>query len=112
MSDIGANIKKCRENVGLTQNELGQKINATQKVISAWENGRSEPSIDYIISISKVCRVSLDALILGETSDYSSEILTASEKALIKVWREADELRKMQAYAGLLVNPDYSFTPS
>ncbi len=36
-------IRACREQVGLSQEELGQKIGVTRQTIAAWETGDRDP---------------------------------------------------------------------
>lgn len=63
---IGENIKKARQKKGLTQAELGKKLNVSASMIGAWEKGIRHPKVG---TISKIA----DAL---ETEDY--EILDLS----------------------------------
>ena len=45
---IGERISKLRANSGLTQKELGDKLNVTAQAVSKWENGLSETDIDTL----------------------------------------------------------------
>ena len=45
-------LKKLRVRNNLSQTELAEKLNVKQYVISSWEIGRSEPSINQLISLS------------------------------------------------------------
>lgn len=56
-------IKKYRQQAGLTQSQLAALVGATQKQISAWENGTNEPSIRVLKAISKTLSCSIDDLV-------------------------------------------------
>ena len=49
-------IKLARVELDLTQIQLAQKINATQKSISSYENGLSMPSIETLVKIAKAVK--------------------------------------------------------
>lgn len=48
MSELGsAGIKQTRENLGITQTELAEAIDASRRTVIAWESGESKPSGRY-----------------------------------------------------------------
>lgn len=67
-NSIGERISKLRANSGLTQKELGDKLNVTAQAVSKWENGLSEPDIDTLKKLSVIFGISVSELIDGETS--------------------------------------------
>ena len=62
MINIGATIKKYRENNKITQEELANKIDVTPTYISALENNRKEPSISLLNAISKKLDIPLEIM--------------------------------------------------
>jgi transcriptional regulator with XRE-family HTH domain len=60
---IGANIKKLRKSVGLTQVQLAEKLNTTQKVITDYETGRSKPPRKRLPQIARFFNITVDELI-------------------------------------------------
>lgn len=44
---LGFNLKKARENIGLTQPQLADKIGTIQSTISKWENDKAHPIREY-----------------------------------------------------------------
>lgn len=60
---FGERIRNLREDKDLTQNELGEQVNMTQRKISYIERGKYEPSIDDIVSLCKFFNVSSDYLL-------------------------------------------------
>ena len=61
-------LRALRDERELTQAELAEELGATQRKISYWESGASEPSLSDLMAISLFFDVSLDFL-LGKT-DY------------------------------------------
>lgn len=51
------NIREKREELGLSQKELAEKIGITQSFMCDIEQGRSKPSIDVAIKLAKVLKV-------------------------------------------------------
>lgn len=48
---------------GLTQEDFGALFGATNRQVSNWRSGRTEPNIDTLIKISSACNVSIDWLV-------------------------------------------------
>lgn len=59
---FGWNLKTLRTQAGLTQEELAQKIGSSQKTISSWEVGRTEPTMKDVVSICEALDCSMDKL--------------------------------------------------
>ena len=62
----GAMIKKLREQKGLTQLQLAERLGVSDKSISKWETGRGYPDISLVESLAQVLGVSLVELFAGE----------------------------------------------
>lgn len=65
---IGAYIAKKRQEIGLKQRELAEKLFVTDKTISRWENGNYMPDLTILISLAEILNTSVYELLLGE--DY------------------------------------------
>ena len=64
-SEIGANISKIRGDNNLNQKQFGEKIGYSQRTISDWEKGNTEPNICAIRKICKIFDISYEELIDG-----------------------------------------------
>ncbi len=60
---FGEKIRNLREDLGLNQTELGEKVGMTQRKISYIENNRFEPSIDDIRQLCLFFDISSDYLL-------------------------------------------------
>ncbi len=74
----GSVIKRQREKCRLTQNQLAEKLNVSDKAVSKWETGRGFPDISMLESLAKVLNVSVIELLSGE------EISNSNRSANIK----------------------------
>ena len=59
---IGNNLLMLRKNMKLTQLELAEKFNYSDKSVSKWESGESLPSVEVLYELSKFYGVTLDDL--------------------------------------------------
>lgn len=66
--EIGAIIKKARNEAKLTQEQAAEALEVSRQTISNWENGKSYPDIISVIKMSDLYSVSLDYLLKEENS--------------------------------------------
>jgi transcriptional regulator with XRE-family HTH domain len=62
---IEKNIKNFREQKGISQSELAERLNVTIQAVSNWETGKTQPDIDTLRKIADILEVSIDELIYG-----------------------------------------------
>ena len=67
----GARIKQLREEIGLTQIELADKLKISNSAIGMYETDKREPSDELKIKMSELFNVSIDYL-LGKTDIRNS----------------------------------------
>lgn len=61
--ELAKNVKCFRENMGLTQSELADKMAVDVQDVFDIENGKTNASIDFIIDFSQLADVCVDVLI-------------------------------------------------
>lgn len=66
---IGKFISEKRKEVKLTQSELAEKLNITDRAISKWENGKSMPDSGIIPELCKILNITITDLFNGEIVD-------------------------------------------
>ena len=71
MAKISKNIKKLRQERGLTQEAFAEKLHLTRQAVSSWETGRTQPDVEMLGVISKEFCVSVEELIYGEKRNTS-----------------------------------------
>lgn len=63
--DIAGYIKKARNKLGLTQDEFGELLGCSKQNISAWENGRHEPTYRQMCIVSEKTGVPLPVPVIN-----------------------------------------------
>ena len=66
---VAKNITELRLLNNMTQLELAQKLNYSDKTVSKWERGESTPDISVLVEIANIFGVSLDYLVRSENID-------------------------------------------
>ncbi len=83
---FGQSIKAKREQLGLTQQELAEKLFVSRQTVCRWENGTRCPDLLMAKKIALVLGLSLDELIPGElVQDYVPEKESTLDISCVKV---------------------------
>lgn len=82
--EVSTQIKKYRNTMELSQEELAEKIYVTRQTISNWENGKSYPDIHSLLLLSSLFNISLDQLIKGDIEIMKKEINKEINKAEVE----------------------------
>ena len=72
MKTIGEMISSLRKEKGMTQNELAEKMNVTDKAVSKWERDLSCPDINTISKLANILDVSVDELLQAKKKEKSN----------------------------------------
>ena len=70
-TDFAQKLSGYRQQKGLSQEELAQKIGVSSQTVSEWERGESSPDTDNLIALSEIYGISLDELIKGKNQHQS-----------------------------------------
>ena len=87
--ELSGQIKKYRDQLGLSQEELAEKIFVTRQSISNWENDKTYPDLQSLLRLSELFGLSLDELIKGDIETMKEEINRL-------------EIQKMNRWGGIL----------
>jgi len=72
--ELGKQIKNCRQEANLSQEELAERVYVSRQTISNWENDKSYPDVNSLVLLSEVFHISLDKLIKGDIEKMKEEI--------------------------------------
>lgn len=86
--ELGKQIKKHRQEVQLSQEELAERIYVSRQTISNWENDKSYPDVNSLVLLSETFQISLDNLIKGDIEVMKDVI-------------QKEEIEKMNRYGGI-----------
>ncbi len=81
---IGKFIKEQRKEQKLTQIELAQKLEVSEKTISKWECGNGFPDTSLILPLCKILKISANELLSGKKIN-DKEYKTQAEQNLIEL---------------------------
>lgn len=65
-NSIGERIVGLRKKKGLTQLQLAEKLNISDKAVSKWESGKGDPSVEMLGLLSEFFDCSIDYLVKGK----------------------------------------------
>ncbi len=91
---IGNFIAKCRKAVNLTQMQLAEKLNITDRAVSKWETGRALPDSSIMLELCAILKINVNELLSGESlnmENYDKEL----EKNLIEMAKQKEKADKM-----------------
>ncbi len=81
MQELKANIAKhiiaLRKGMGLTQAELAQRLNYTDKAVSKWERAESMPDVATLKSVADTFGVTVDDLLRDAPDDAATPVIDA-----------------------------------
>ena len=87
---IGRFIAECRKAQNLTQMQLAEKLNITDRAISKWENGKSLPDVSIMLDLCNLLNISVNDLLCGEVvsmENYNKEL----ENNLLEMIKQKEE---------------------
>lgn len=106
--NIGEQIKARRIEIGMTQQDIADRLAVSRSAISNWETGKNYPDLQIIVQISEELNISLDALLKGDTNVVEKIANDTNESK--KLREKAKQLKGVIAVlAVLLIGVVYLF---
>ena len=81
---MGQFISELRKEKGLTQKDIGDKLNITDNSVSKWERGINAPDIYYLGPLSEILGVSVKELLNGERNIRKRKIKKTDKKIVLE----------------------------
>lgn len=102
MEQFASKFRELKEEKGLKQTEIAQKLNTTQQTIGRWLKGYCEPDIENLIELAQLFNCSVDYLIGRESEDgiivVSGNELSKDEEHLLDITRQLPPKEKDMVY--------------
>ena len=92
---IGKFIAKCRKDKNLTQGELADKLNISNKTISKWETGRGMPDASIMLELCEYLGITVNELLSGEKLEEGEYKEKANEN-IINIAKESEKNKKVK----------------
>lgn len=100
--EIANRLYQYRKQMGLSQEELAERIGVSRQAVSKWERAEASPDTDNLIALSKVYGVTLDQMLTGaqDSAQESAQSTQTSDTA------EDAAAGEQSAQTGFNVNSD------
>ncbi|WP_105956739.1 helix-turn-helix domain-containing protein [Apilactobacillus quenuiae] len=105
---LGKQLKKIRQQNGLTQEELAERIYSSYQSVSNWERDKSSPNIETLIIIAKEFNISIDDILaLDKDNNQYDDIII---DAFLKILKDGKEptLKYIVEYSSLTTSQVHS----
>jgi len=99
---IGKFIAQRRKQANLTQMQLAEKLNITDRAISKWETGKSLPDASIMLELCGLLGITVNDLLSGEVvimDNYNENI----EKNLLEMVKQKEEADKKLLHLEILI---------
>jgi len=104
---IGKFISMKRKEKNITQSELAERLNMSDRAISKWENGVCLPDANNMSELCKILGITINDLFSGEVVDMKDNV-TKLEENLMEMARAKEsrdkELLTLEIFVGLIIS--------
>ena len=90
---IGRFIAQCRKKADLTQMQLAEKLNITDRAVSKWETGKSMPDSSIMLELCGVLGITVNDLLSGEKISMENSN-QKNEQLLLDMAKEVEQKNK------------------
>ena len=91
---IGKFIAECRKRQGLTQIQLAEKLNITDKAVSKWERGMAMPDSSIMLELCDILDITVNELLSGEKISMENND-RKNEQLLVDISKELEQKNKI-----------------
>jgi transcriptional regulator with XRE-family HTH domain/DNA-directed RNA polymerase subunit RPC12/RpoP len=107
---IGKFIADCRKNNNLTQMQLAEKLNITDRAVSKWECGKALPDAAIMLDLCEILGINVNELLIGEKLDMK-DYEKQTELNLVELVKQKEEsdrrLLNMEIVLGVVISVLY-----
>lgn len=99
---IGSFIAERRKKAGLTQMQLADQLNITDRAVSKWETGKAMPDTSIMLELCGILGITVNDLLCGEVvtmENYNKEM----EKNLLELVKQKEQADKRLLTVEILV---------
>ncbi|GMQ27805.1 XRE family transcriptional regulator [Algoriphagus confluentis] len=118
MSYLASNLRYLRKVKGITQSDLADQLDVQRTMISAYEDGRSEPKLATLLKISELLEVGLEELVEHDIEQLGRRALQKRKLNILTIAADQNDKENItlvgqKASAGYLngyADPEYMET--
>ena len=91
----GQFIKALRKEKNLTQREVAEKLNISEKTVSKWETGNGLPEVGLMLPLCELLEISVNELLSGERLDQKQYFEKAEQNIMSLIQEKAEAKKKI-----------------
>lgn len=92
---IGNFIKALRKEKSLTQRELAEMLNISEKTVSKWETGSGLPEVSLMLPLCELLEISVNELLSGERLD-ANRYQEKAEENIVSIFSDKTVPKKTE----------------
>ena len=92
---IGQFIKTVRKEKNLTQREVAERLNISEKTVSKWETGNGLPEVSLMLPLCQLLEISVNELLSGERLDDKQYVERAEQNMVSLIAAKAEAKMKL-----------------
>lgn len=97
----GTFIAGCRKEKRMTQAQLAERLNITDRAVSKWETGKSMPDSSVMLELCEILGITVNELLSGERIDMESYEKKADENLIALKRKDENHMAKNVVIAAL-----------
>ncbi len=101
--DCGKFISELRKEKNLTQKQLSEKLNVSDKAISRWETGKGFPDVNSLLALSEFFSISVNELLAGKRIEEEKLTEIAEKNVINAIETKEEEVKKKKLQTILCV---------
>ena len=82
---LNEKIFENRKKLGLSQEDLANKLDVSRQTVSKWEVGSATPEVEKIVKLSDIFNVSVDYLVKENEEKYIKKGITINKKLIVNI---------------------------
>lgn len=91
---IGKFISTCRKDKGLTQMQLAEKLNISNRAVSKWETGKSIPDVSIMLELCEILGITVNELLSGERITTMEKYQKKAEQNMVDLQGKKEQAQK------------------
>lgn len=91
---VGKFISSCRKDKGLTQMQLAEKLNISNRAVSKWETGKSIPDVSIMLELCEILGITVNELLSGERITTMEDYQKNAEQNMVDLQGKKAQAQK------------------
>lgn len=91
-TEFGRRLRTIREERGLSQRDLADRLRTRPPQVSRYENGSQLPNLETLAALAEILHVGMDELALGRKAGAVDDALSIKDVRLLERLRELEKL--------------------